>query len=590
MVIPKHLLQIRGLLLCLLAFLLLSLGKGKLSAQTIEVQAPKTVVVGELFSVQYRLDNIIQSSNPINPSFSGLELKFGPVLSKSSQTYNINGRISSKTSHIYTYTFIADTEGSFTIKGFSIETDKGLLKGRNIKVKVIAPSKSSESQTGIKPFLLSKPSQTSVYQNEALTIDYKLYVENLRFRYDPLEPIKYEDVIAQDVELEREDRLDKEKVHGSIYNALTLTKQIIIPKTVGTLQLPTIETAIYVPIPSQDVFFSTEERRIKLKSKAQSLKVLPLPSEGRPIDFSGAVGQFQMKASFDTSQELETNKAYNLKLHIEGLGNLKSASLPKINFPTSFETYPATSEQKLFYDKAMALVRSTADIEYSFIPRAKGNFTIPALSFSFFNPKTKQYETLKTEAFELTVKKGKDTDFEGIVQEANYSNSLLSKYRQERGVSSMEGLDFLNLWYFLAYLIIILITAFAIVILLRYRALRQDVLSFKARQANAVALKRLKLAKTYAEAKNRDAFYEELLRALWGYVGDKFRMPTSMLSRENIQELFDEKGFDTDITQAYCLLLDNLEFARYTPQKEKGELINLYEKSVKLISMIESNK
>ncbi len=586
----KHLLVIKGLLLCLLTFLWIGLGKGELFAQNIAVQAPKTVVVGEQFSVQYSLDNITPSSNPTNPLFSGLELLYGPALSKSSQTFNVNGRISSKSSYIYTYTFIGDKEGTFRINGFTIATNKGKLKGRSVTIKVLAPSKARGGQESIKPFLDSQPSQRTVYQNEVLTIEHKLYVENLRFRYDQLEPIKYEDVVAQDIELQRDDILDKERIQGTIYNALTLAKQIIIPKAVGELRLPAIETAIYVPVPSNDVFFSTEERRIKLKAKAESLKVLPLPSEGRPIDFSGAVGQFQLRASFDRNQELETNKAYNLKLHIEGLGNLKSATLPKAHFPTTFETYPATSEQELFYDKATNSVRSTADIEYSFIPRSKGNFTIPPLSFSYFNPKTKQYETLKTKVIELSIKKGKDADFEGIVQEANYSNSLLSKYRQERGASSMKGLEYLTIWYFLAYVVIILITSLVILALLRYRALRQDVVGFKAMQANSVAVKRLKLAKTYAEANKKDAFYEELLRALWGYVGDKFRMPASMLSRENIQELFEEKGFDANLAKDYCHLLDDLEFARYAPQKDEGELITLYEQAVNLISMIESNK
>ncbi len=586
----KHLLEIKGFIFCLLAFLSIALGKGNLLAQNIEVQAPKTVIVGEQFSVQYSLDNITPSSEPAELSYSGLELLYGPACSRSSQTFNLNGRISSKSSYVYTYTFIADKEGTFRIKGFTIESNKGKLKGENITVKVLAPSNKQQEQGGIKPFLQSQTSKQTVYQDEAITIVHKLYVENLRFRYDPLEPIKYEDIIAQDIELERDDILDKEKVQGTIYNALTLNKQIIIPKADGSIKLPSIETAIYVPIPSNDVFFSTEERRIKLKSRPQSLKVLPLPSEGRPMDFSGAVGQFQIKASFDTNQELETNKAYNLKLQIQGWGNLKSASLPKINFPTSFETYPATSKQEIFYDKASASIRSTADIEYSFIPRSKGNFTIPALSFSFFNPRTKQYESLTTKAIDLSIKKGKDTDFEGIVQEANYSNSLLSKYHQEKGASSMEGLKYLTAWYFLAYLIIILISTLIILALLRYRALRLDVIGFKAKQANAIAVKRLKLAKTYAQANKKDAFYEELLRALWGYVGDKFRMPASMLSRENIQDLFDEKGFSSEVSKGYCLLLDDLEFARYAPQQGEKALIELYEKAVKLISMIESNK
>lgn len=586
----KQLLYTKHILITFLLLLSLSVGSSQLSAQELEVKAPRTVVVGKQFAVQYILNNIEPSARPKDPTFKGLELLYGPARSNRSETYNINGRITSKHSYVYTYTFIADRAGNFSIRGFALPTDKGVLKGRKVVVKVLAPSREQEAGMSLRPFLSSQTSKKTVYEQEALTISHKLYVENYRFRYDHLEPIKYEDIIAQDIDLNRNDILDKEKVQGSIYNTITLAKQIIIPKTVGTLQLPVIESAIYVPIPSEDVFMSTEERRIKLQSRSLSLKVLPLPSEGRPLDFSGAVGNFSIKASFKPTEEVETNKAYNLKLHIEGLGSLKSARLPKVNFPTSFECYPATSEQDMFYDKATATIRSVADVEYSFIPRSKGNFTIPALSFSFFNPKTKRYEVLKTKTIEIKVKQGKDANAGTIVQEANYSGSLLSKYRKGKGAGELEGLSLLSFWYFLGYLLLMLTTAIVIIFLLRHRALRRDIVGFKARRANSVAVKRLKLAKTYANENKSELFYEETLRALWGYVGDKFRLPASMLSRERIQELFAEEGFEADITKNYCRLLDELEFARYAPQKGEQQLQDLYDQTVNLITTIENNK
>ncbi len=587
---PKQLLATRQVMITFLALLFIGLSTHLVSAQGLDVRAPKAVEVGEQFTVQYSLNNLAPSGQPNDPSFTGLELLFGPALSRSSQTFNNNGHITASSSYTYTYTFIADKAGSYQIKGFSISTSKGELKGRNVVIKVLAGSNRSESILSSKPFISSQTSKKTVYQNEALIIEQKLYVENFRLRYDPLEPIQYKDLVVQDIELNRDEVLDKEQVHGKVYNSLTLAKQIIIPQTAGSIQLPVVETSIYVPIPSQDVFFSSEERRIKLKSKPKTLNVLPLPDEGRPMDFSGAVGKFTVKARFENNEDLETNKAYNVKLHIEGQGNLKSARLPKINFPHSFEVYPATSKQEIGYDKASGSIRSVADVEYSFIPRSKGNFTIPPLTFSFFDPQTKQYKTLKTEAIELSIKKGKESDVEGIIQEANYSDDLLSKYHTEKGANRFEGLTLLSIWYFLSYLLIILITVFIILYLLRYRALRQDVIGFKAKQANSIAVKRLKQAKVFADNKQSDKFYEELLRALWGYVGDKFRMPASMLSRENIQGLFDEKGFDEDIAKSYCGLLDELEFARYAPQQGEGQLHDIYEKAIKLISRIENNK
>ncbi len=588
----KRLLYIKLIIIGFLSLLLIGKGSLSLSAQNIEVEAPRTVLMGQNFRVHYQLKNLKPISNPQEPIYKGLELIFGPAVSQSSSYSNINGHATSETKYTYTYTFIADKVGSFHIKGFSVETKKGKLKARDITVKVLAPSKKGIENTETStPILRSSLSKKSIYQHEAISISHKLYFDNFRFRYDPPKPLSYEDFITEDVPLDGNNSLDKEKLNGSVYNVLDLSKQIIIPQKTGIIDLPTLETNIYIPLPSEDEFFSSSgERRIKLKAKTLKLEVLPLPEEDRPMDFSGAVGDFRLFSEFKYQEDLKSNKAYVLKLHIEGEGNLKSATLPKVNFPSTFEVYPATTVQKLFYNKTNNTICSSADIEYSFIPRSKGSFEIPALSFHFFNPKTKEYEYAKTKAIKLEVKEGEKVDTEGIIQEENFSNSLLSKYRKDIGATSFEGLSLLNIWYFLSYFLIILLTVIIILSLLRYRSLRQDVVGFKSRKANAIAIKRLKLTKSYADKEQADAFYEELLRALWGYVSDKFRMPASMLSRENIQDLFERKGFEQNVTESYCQLLDELEFARYAPKQGERQLQDLYSKAVDLISMIEKSK
>ncbi len=560
--------------------------------QTISVNAPNTVVANERFSVQYSLDNIEPSGSPSEISYPGLEMLYGPAMGQSSQVYNINGKITSKKSYTYTYTFLAEREGTFFVKGFSIPTKSGVMSARTVKIKVLGSSQSGGGEaSSLKPFLSTELSKKKIYLNEAVVITHKLYIDNLRFRYDPLAPIEYKGFITQNIKVSRDDILDKAKIKGNIYNALTLAKDIIIPNKVGKVNISSVRSSIYVPVPSNDIFFSTEERELILKSKEKTLNILPLPTEGRPIDYSGAVGDFTIKCSFDEAQGLETNKAFNIKVHIQGQGNLKSATIPKMNFPTSFETYPATSEQNMYYDKTTNRIISKSDIEYTFIPRDKGQFTIPELSFSFFNPNKDQYETIRTEEFTLSVKQGEKISNQGIIQEANYSDNILSKYHQHNASDDfVQDLSKLSFWYFGAYLLMIVLTILAVFLILRYRALRQDVLSFKSKKANTIALKRLKQAKAFADNNKPDTFYEELLRALWGYIGDKFSMPISALSRENIQSLFEEKGFEDSLAKEYCFLIDELEFTRYTPQQGQRQLQDLYDKALDLILMIEKNK
>ena len=324
----------------------------------------------------------------------------------------------------------------------------------------------------------------------------------------------------------------------------------------------------------------------EVRSAPVTIQVRPLPLEGKPADFSGAVGSFRMHAELLTKTP-KTNESLTIRLTLEGTGNLKQVTSPTISFPQDFEVY----DPKESYEEKISAteVYGKKIIEYFAIPRRTGAVTIPSLSFSYFDPHLGRYETLRSQSFTLQVAQGRETaadDRSSLRQQ----EQLLRQLYSEGSLGAPKGLLWAQSWsYLFLYPLMALLGFIAYLVIARERGLRADSLGYKASRANSVATKRLRTARKLLEAGARDAFYEETLRALWGYLGDKLRLPGSELSRASVSELLRMRGLDEETIARLTSVIDEVEFARYAPAKE-GDMQALYDTTAEVISAIDTHK
>ena len=324
----------------------------------------------------------------------------------------------------------------------------------------------------------------------------------------------------------------------------------------------------------------------EVRSTPVTIQVRPLPTEGKPADFSGAVGSFRMRAELLTKTP-KTNESLTIRLTLEGTGNLKQVTSPTISFPQDFEVYDPkeTYEEKI----SATEVYGKKVIEYFAIPRRTGAVTIPSLSFSYFDPHLGRYETLHSPPFSLQVAQGRETatDDRGSQRQ---QEQLLRQLYSDGALGTSMGLQWAQSWsYLLLFPLMALLGFIAYLVIARERGLRADSLGYKASRANSVATKRLRTARKLLEAGARDAFYEETLRALWGYLGDKLCLPGSELSRTSVSELLRSRGLDEETIARLTSVIDEVEFARYAPAKE-GDMQALYDTTVEVISAIDTHK
>ena len=292
-----------------------------------------------------------------------------------------------------------------------------------------------------------------------------------------------------------------------------------------------------------------------------------------------------MKAEL-LSKKLKTNEALTLRITLQGQGNLKLAKAPEVKFPDTFEVYdPKESyEQKVGANN----VQGHKVIDYYAIPKRVGIVTIPAVSFSYFNPQTQRYETIRSQSFRLDIAQGKNAPQDEVVSADQQLHSL-APLKQELGARAIRGLGFVQSFvYYLSFVFITLAALLSYVLLRRRRALLADSVGYRASKASKVATRRLRTAHELLTAGKREAFYEEQTKALWGYLGDKLRLPLSELSRSSISELLRERQLPDELIMQLTDLLDAADFARYAPAQE-GDMQQLYDDTARLISHMDSH-
>ena len=573
-------------------------------------KAPEVVVSGD----QFRLSFTISSKKVRDfraPNIKDFEVLMGPT--RSTQYQNINGVETN--SITFTYILMAGKEGTYKIPGATIVADGNNYTSNSVEIKVLPPDQSSGSASGNSSqssrnqansgkitdkelFMMATASKTKVYEQEAILLTYKVYTQvNLTELRGDIPDLK--GFHTQEVELPKQKTFTLEHYNGRNYNTTIWRQLVLFPQQTGKIEIPsvTFEGTVSQRIASADPFdaFFNGGNVINIQKNLVTPKLVidvkELPA-GKPSNFSGGVGEFTISSSINT-QELKTNDAVTIKLVISGTGNMKLINTPEVAFPQDFEIYDPKVDNK--FNLTRNGLSGNKVIEYLAIPRHAGTYTIPPIEFSYFDLKSQSYKTLKTDAYTLNVAKGEGNS-EQVV--ANFiSKEDLKVLGQDiryikTGDTNLTRKDdyfFGSMSYWMWY--IIPLTLFiACMVIYRKQALENaNVAKVRTKKANKVATKRMKNAGKLLAEKKTEAFYDEVLKAMWGYISDKLSMPVSQLSKDNIEGKLQQHQVADELVKEFIDILNDCEFARYAPGSQDEKMDKIYSLAIEVISKMENS-
>lgn len=551
------------------------------------------------------------------PSIKGFDVLMGPSRSQQSSIQIINGKRTSNSSTAFTYILLAGNPGTYTIPAASVEVNGEKVFSNAISIKVLpqdqtsgnsgnnggGSASSSRSQAAGSRisandlFITATASKTTVHEQEAILLTYKVYtVVNLRQLYGKMPDLK--GFHTQEVELPQQKTFTLEHYKGRNYNTTVWSQYVLFPQQTGKLEIPSItfDGVVAQQTISDDPFdaFFNGGGYVEVKKKITTPKVVInvqlLPA--KPAGFSGAVGEFKLASSINAT-DVKTNDAVTIKLTLSGTGNMKLIGTPEVKFPQDFEIYdPKVTDD---YKLTNSGLTGTKTFEYLAIPRHAGNFTIPAIEFTYFDLKSNSYKTLKTEAYNLKVAKGQGNADQVISDFTNKESvKMLGKDIRfiKLGDSSLRpkgDFFFGTVGYYLCYLIpLLLFVVFAVIY--RQKALENaNVAKVKTKKANKVATRRMKLAGKLLAENKKNEFYDEVLKALWGYISDKLSIPVSQLSKDNIEAELTNYCVQEALIAEFIGVLNECEYARYAPGNENEAMDKVYSASVEVISKMENS-
>ena len=579
--------------------------------------APDVVVVGDQFRLSYTVTT--QKVKDFRaPSIKGFDVLMGPSRSEQSSTQIVNGSVSSTSSITFTYILMANTAGEFTVPGASIVADGNQMISNSVKIKVLpqdqnhnSSRRNNDNSSSIQPssnasvsnqdlFITATASKTNVYEQEAFVLTYKIYTRESNLQLNNAKLPDFKGFHSQEIEMTTNARWTPEHYKGRNYYTTVYRQFVLFPQQSGKLFIEPAQFQMTVNKPVQsadpfDAFFNGGNNVIEIKKPITTPKIAinvnPLPA-GKPTNFLGGVGEFNISSSIN-SKELKTNDAITIKLVISGTGNLKLISNPEIKFPDDFEVYDPKVDNQVRLTKEG--LTGNKVIEYLAIPRHAGTYKIPGVSFSYFDIRSKSYKTLNTEDYVINVEKGAGNADQVI---ANFTNKEDLKvlgedirYIKQNEVTFQPKGSFFygSMSYWLFYIIPALAFILFFIIYRKQAAENANVAKMRTKKANKVAIKRMKLAGKLLSENKKDAFYDEVLKALWGYISDKLNIPVSRLSKDNIEEKLRNHGVSEELIKEFLNALNDCEFARFAPGDENQAMDKVYSSSIEVISKMENS-
>lgn len=600
-----------------LIFLMLTASAALKADLTFRIKAPDRVMAGEQFYITYSVIDGNPSLRSLRvPEIEGCKLLYGPSETKS-QSYEIsNGRSRSNTRVDYTFVYRAEKEGTVTIGEASVEADGKHLTTSRRKLTITAGSQPSASRPGASGssapdvniddistqssdravqsddvFVRIILNKSTAYEQEAIECTIKLYTKYSISSFMPTKQPSFDGFLIEEVPIQAQLN-EVESYRGQNYMTALLKRCIIFSQKSGKL---TINSGNYdITVVQYDNvnmgFFNVrtpQERDIKVSSNSAAIDIKPLPIP-HPEGFSGAVGTFEIDSRL-VGNNFRTNDPATLIYTITGTGNIKYVKEPEIDFPSEFELYNPQTD----YDTRVngSNVSGKMTVEYTFVPQATGDFRIGSDKFVYFNPANHQYVTLSTPVYDIKVAKGATSAASVEQKDIESKNTDILHIKTGDKHPELHRTYVIATWWYWT-LVALMIAGVTIAACARGKRARMasDEKGTRLIKANKVARRRLKLAKKLSETHQDEKFYEETLKAIWGYLSDKLGIPASQLTRENIMSVLDEAGAPEDVRANLGEVLDDCEMARYSPADTRPSTEDIYRKASTAINSMENIK
>lgn len=582
-------------------------------AQTdIKVEVHRVVEVGEQFNVTFIIEGEGSVSDFSWAPSDDFQLLWGPQSGRSSSVQIVNGKMTKSVQNTYTYILRAMSKGKFTLPAATAKVKKTQISSSPVSIEVVEGRQASQQPQQSQPQTQRQQtatgsgdiqldltlSRSEAVVGEPIIATLKLYQRVNVAGFEGASFPSFNGFWSQELEAPTNIEFARETYNGQIYNAALLRKFVLIPQQAGTVTIDPAELVCLVNIRVSsggtsifDGFFDDYRTiRQKVTSKPVKVKVSPLPA-GAPASFAGGVGEFNISAKL-SKDVLKTHEAGSLIVTVSGKGNVSLLEAPKVNFPPDMEVYDTKTSDRI--DKGG--LSGSKTYEFPFIPRSYGDFVIEPIKYTYYDVNAKKYVTLQTQPLNITVEKGNETE-SGPVIVSGVARKDVKNLGSDIRFINVKNQEFLSkgsffvgsAGFWIAVSLIVLLALACWFIFRKIAARRADVAGTKNRKATKMALKRLQLAGTFLKQNLYTAFYEELHKALLGFISDKLNMPAAELSRDRICETLQARGVDKSLTDTFIGILDACEFARYSPDAGNEAMTAHYNSAIDVISSIDSN-
>jgi len=552
-----------------------------------------------------------EAGEPKLPDMNAFAALAGTSTSQNIQI--INGRMSSSRS--YQYTFFARSTGKFTINAVEVEVKGQIFRSQPIEIEIVAgPSPQQSPQSGAgrgqqnEPppnlegnlYLETKIDRSRVYQNEPVIIRYRIYTRLNISSYGISTLPNYSGFWTEDFPMPQQPQTRRETINGQTYLVAEIKKTALFPQSVGKKKLEPLVIECEVQLPrrrSRDIFdqffddpFLARTTRQPVSSRPVEIEVMPLPEEGKPANFSGAVGNFSITAGVDRNQ-VKTNEAITLKVKVSGTGNIKVLPKPPIDLPADFEIYDPKVAENINHDNDQ--ISGSKTWEYVLVPRFQGSHEIKPITLSYFDPRAKTYRVAGAAPISLTVEKGagdfapvaggvSKEDVRLLGQDVRFISTAALPFKNTHGVFYAQPL-------FLCLLALPVAALLAALVYQRHQEkLSANVAYARSRKAGGMAQKQLAAAKKFLRKNDEKNFYAEVQRALMGFLGNKLNVAEAALITDDVERMLVEKKVNWEIIRAYLDCLHTCDFQRFAPAQSNGKVMqDFYEQARRALEAME---
>lgn len=582
-------------------------------SQVIRVSAPSRVEAGENFRVSFKV-----TTQDVDDFRSGLhstdvvEVIAGPYTSSESSFQMVNGHTSSSSSITYTYTLYAAKSGVYNIPAAHARVGGKQISSSPAKVTVVGSAQgrgnnspkmheddnyqphmraAGSAISGRDLFIKVSANKKKVYEQEPILLTYKVYtlvdLTQLEGKMPELTGFH-----TQEIPLPQQKSFHIERVNGKPYRTVTWSQYVMYPQMTGKMEIPSITFKGIVVQQNRSVdpfeaFFNGGSGYVEVKRNivAPSIKIDVLPLPQKPANFSGGVGKFNISAQLNKN-ELKAGDPLSLRIVVGGIGNLKLIKQPVVNFPKDWDKYdPKVTDKTKLTSNGL---EGNMIYDILAVPRNQGHYTIPPIELTYYDTSLNQYKTIKTQSFEIEVAKGDGSRSSVVDYSKDQPKDIKDIKKGDAELHSVDNFFFGSIGYLMS-LLIPFVAFVALLVIFRKRAIdNADLVKMKGKKANKIATKRLRQANKLMLAGKSNEFYDEVLRALWGYVGDKLNMPAEKLSRENISEKLQSHNVDDNTISKFLSAIDDCEMMRFAPGDPKGNMNKTFESAMTAIMEIEN--